>query len=210
MTAVPEALDAYVAAVRRVTGGPVPQLNPPRERSAVRRILEELVEDPLEELIDLWSWHDGEMEPLSAFFWTGGGTFHRVDRVRQLLPEVREFLDDDRATDEAVGEEWPFAIDDVVPVVWDGMELTLVDSGSGPGRGLVYNHATSAATPPFVMFTALTDAVDAACYCVDAGYWIPDVHDGLIRYMLAPLRSTAASPLDLTSPPFPMSDPSNG
>lgn len=96
-----------------------------------------------------------------------------------------------------------------MPVAWGGMDLTLVDSGSGPGRGLVYNHATSAATPPFVMFTGLCDAVDAARYCVDAGYWIPDVHDGVIRNMLAPLRSTGASPLDLTSPPFPMNDPPN-
>ncbi len=202
MSRVVSALDAHVEAIRRATGGPVPQLNPGRPREVVRRILAELVEDPVDDLVDLWSWHDGEAGPASTLFWTGGGAFYSLDRIMADLPMIRESVADDRAWFEAEGFDWPYGPDDVVPVLSTG-ELTLVDSGSSARRGRVYLHpAPSDAEPAFEMFPSLADAIDAARFCVEAGYWVPEIVDGVIQNMSVPGRDNCVSRWDLTSPPF--------
>lgn len=91
---------------------------------------------------------------------------------------IREFAADDRAWFEADGLDWPYEPEDVVPVLSTG-ELMLVDSGSSAHRGRVCLHpAPSDAEPAFEMVPSLADAIDAARYCVEAGYWVPNVIDG--------------------------------
>jgi hypothetical protein len=211
MSDLHDALDAYLDAIRRATGGPIPDLNPGRTPEVCRRILQDLVDDPVEELVELWSWRDGEAEGCRCFW---GGYFRSLDRLEVDLPSNREALHDSRILTEAEGFDWAFSPAVAVPVVYARYDDTLVDCGSGPDRGCVY-HAGAAHdhAEPVTMFASLTDAVEAARFCVEAGYWVPRVGDRFptsqtVVYIDAPLRTHGAvGHWDLSSPPFPMQEP---
>lgn len=202
MTRLSSILDGYLAAIAEATGGPKPGLNPGLPAREVRRRLATWVAEPVEELVDLWAWRDGEEG--SGLFW--GGSFHPLDGRLGDLGSERENLLEHRAIHKAHGVEWTVHPDDVVPVVGDGGFIAFVDSGLSNTRGHVFAFGTHQLPGPIDMFGSLADAVQAAHYCVQAGYWVPEASG---RFMDAPLRTMGVTEQDLISPPFATEWPSS-
>lgn len=197
MTDLVELLQTYLVAVARSGDGGGPRLYEPRPRGAVLRQLRRIVPQPVDTLVDLWSWHDGEEEPSAALFW--GGSFPSLDRLEGEIDEIRAFLEEERRINEQHGTGWPFREADVVPILHAGLSYVLVGSGSSPSPGAVYSFSGGEGLPPLEMFPSLQEAIRAATFCVEMGYWVCE-SDG--RFMNAPLRSRGVTPADLSRSPF--------
>lgn len=200
MSPLEESLDSYVETLERQLGGAsVPDLAPGINSSELGERVQALVPNPVDELSELWGWRQSASEAGVGIFW--GPLLHRLDRIEQEIPGIRLTLDESQGLAEAEGADWPFAADSVVPVMYAGGAYVLVDCGTGQTRGHVFHFDAHDTASPVDMFHSLADAVEAARYCVEAGYWSVDGSGGSV-WVEAVGRQTTVTAGDLLSPPF--------
>lgn len=166
-------LEAYRAALVAANPAWTDGLVPGRARAEVVGVLGGWVADPVEELVELWQWHDGQAEgTLSSLF--KGMYFWGVDDPR--LPLFRDYAHETRHIAVAEGLSWP-AVEDAVPVlISPGGEAVFVDSGYSADRGCVFATVDDLA-PALRVAGSLAEAVGLARLMVESGRWY--FHEGL-------------------------------
>jgi hypothetical protein len=167
--ALAERLETYVALLRRHQPHWTGDLRPGLLRAEVVDVLQAFVADPVEEVVALWAWSDGQ-ERTTRMPMFHGFFFRRLSRGR--IERFREFAAETRHIAVAEGLFWP-EVGDVVPVFHSaGGESVFVDSGYGPGRGHVYTDgATHDLGPAIRLGRSLAEVVGMADAAVTAGWW---------------------------------------
>lgn len=170
-----ERLEAYVAALRGLDSRWMGDLFPTGDRvnyrrrdpERVSRLLGELVNDPVDELIDLWRWHNGQ-DPRTQQALFCGFIFRRL-----TIEDVKTFRDFASLAWGAAprGSAWP-DVDEAVPVAWGSEgEVVFVDSGAGAGRGAVFLSDDRRSGPPQRLASSVEEVVDMAYAALVSGRW---------------------------------------
>lgn len=167
--ALSERLDQYVATLRGYQPRWTGDLRRGRSRREVVEGLQSFVADPVEELVDLWAWHDGQERmtrtPLFCGVFFRQLSHGRIERFRELAAETRHI-----AVEE--GLFWPEVTDAVPVFAGPGGEWVFVDSGYGPGRGHVYTDGgTHDLVPAIRLGRSLAEVIGIAETAVAAGLW---------------------------------------
>ncbi len=169
-------LEAYRAALVAANPAWTDGLVPGRARAEVLGVLGGWVADPVEELVELWQWHDGQAEGTRNSLFQGM-FFWGVDDPR--LPLFRDYVHETRHIAVAAGLSWP-AVEDAVPVlISPGGDAVFVDSGYSADRGCVFTTDHKDLAPALRVAGSLAEAVGLARLMVESGGWY--FHEG--RYL---------------------------
>jgi hypothetical protein len=163
-----EVLDAYAASLKSADARWTGDFNPGLDADRARDVLSEFVVDPVDELVELWHWHNGQHQKTQQPLFPGW-MFRPLEA--SAIATFRDFATETRHIAVTEGLFWP-QVTDAIPILFSpGGPWVFQDSGDGPDRGYVFWAETHNLWPAQRIASSLAGAVAIAHGLVDRGTW---------------------------------------
>lgn len=192
MPSIHDQLDRLAAVFIHQGMDPATIFAPGPSRAEVQTTLTGLRLDPPPEVVDFFTWRT-VVSPLgfAGIFWETD--YHSFG---EMVTTYRSNLEVGERFGALTETMWPGTRSHFPILMCDPSEIVSVDCGAGDGRGSMWFSFTQAEA--FMMFASIPEALGAALYAAEAGYWTWSVDDQRVD---AP-RDWMPWPADRESPPW--------